>query len=319
MIETTKAKEAPILVVGATGRHGATGGHIVRRLLAEGSSVRALVRRRDARSERLEQLGAELSVGDLHDQASLLPALAGVKTAYFTYPISDGIVHAAATFAAAARLRQSLDRLVVMSMAAASAESPSPLGRAQWLAEEVLAWAGLRCVVLRVAAFFYENIALLHAEQIRSEGKIRNCFANVPVPWIAGVDAAELAVTALLHPDRFGNGSVQYPPGTAAYSHGEIVDILSSRLGRRITFETVSPSAWADELRALGRRGGSGVNEHMAVHISNLGEALSAPERRFPPPDRSVLAGLIGREPVSLEHFLATVRGDLASDERARP
>ncbi|MEV8615498.1 NmrA family NAD(P)-binding protein [Amycolatopsis sp. NPDC051373] len=51
-----------VLVTGATGRHGGTGAHVVRRLLESGIPVRALVRRHDERAERVAALGAEVVV-----------------------------------------------------------------------------------------------------------------------------------------------------------------------------------------------------------------------------------------------------------------
>ncbi|MBO0742429.1 MAG: NAD(P)H-binding protein [Hyphomicrobiaceae bacterium] len=50
------------LVTGAT---GATGGHTVEELLARGHQVRALAHREDDRSKRLQELGAEVVIGDL--------------------------------------------------------------------------------------------------------------------------------------------------------------------------------------------------------------------------------------------------------------
>src|SRR6266550_4815748 len=72
---TSSDTTSPILITGATGRHGGTGAHLVRRLREAGRSVRALVRRLDERTEPLQALGAEIVVGDLHDRASLVPAL----------------------------------------------------------------------------------------------------------------------------------------------------------------------------------------------------------------------------------------------------
>ena len=82
----------PIFVIGGTGRHGGTGAYAARQLLKVGIPVRALVRQRDDRAKSLEELGAEVVVGDLHDRRSLIPALEGTVTAYFTYPIAGGIV-----------------------------------------------------------------------------------------------------------------------------------------------------------------------------------------------------------------------------------
>ena len=50
-----------ILVTGATGK---TGSAVVEQLLERGYPVRALIRRHDDRSARLETLGAEIVLGD---------------------------------------------------------------------------------------------------------------------------------------------------------------------------------------------------------------------------------------------------------------
>ncbi|SER72847.1 NAD(P)H-binding protein [Lentzea albida] len=201
-----------ILVTGVTGRHGGTGAHVVRRLREEGRDVRVLARTRGDRTEALEAIGAEVVIGDLQDRRGIVPALEGVAQAYFTYPIDAGVIGAAANFAAAARESGASPRTVVMSMGTAHPGHPSGRGRDQWLAEEVLRWAGLDLLVLRVAAAFHQNVPALHGRSAREEGVIRNCFGEGPVAWINGRDAAELAVAALLHSERF-DGLVCHPWG----------------------------------------------------------------------------------------------------------
>lgn len=71
----------PILITGATGRHGNTGEYLVRRLREEGRAVRVLARTPSERTERLAELGAEIAIGDLHDRRTLVPALADVDLA----------------------------------------------------------------------------------------------------------------------------------------------------------------------------------------------------------------------------------------------
>jgi uncharacterized protein YbjT (DUF2867 family) len=203
----------PIFVVGGTGRHGGTGAYVARQLVTLGIPIRALVRQRDDRAKALEGIGAKVVVGDLRDRRSLIPALEGTAAAYFTYPIASGIVDAAANFASAARAA-GLKRLVVMSMGPAHPDSPSHLGRAQWLAEELLEWSGLSCIHLRIAALFFENLELLHSEDILGDGVIRNSFPDLPMNWISGEDAGKLAIAALRFPERFGDKSAIYPTGS---------------------------------------------------------------------------------------------------------
>src|SRR5260221_13707836 len=90
---------SPILITAATGRHGGTGAHLVRRLREAGPSVRALGRRLDERTEPLQALGAEVVVGDLPYRAGPRPALGGVGGAYLPYPVHGGLLHPTAYLA----------------------------------------------------------------------------------------------------------------------------------------------------------------------------------------------------------------------------
>ena len=56
---------APILVTGAAGRIGAIRRTVTDLLLAQGNRVRAMVRKEDARSQALRNMGAEIVIGDL--------------------------------------------------------------------------------------------------------------------------------------------------------------------------------------------------------------------------------------------------------------
>lgn len=300
---TSSDPTSPILVTGATGRHGGTGAHLARRLREAGRPVRALVRRLDERTAPLQALGVEIMVGDLHDRASLVPALEGVGSAYFTYPVRSGIVEAAANFAAAARQVGGKPRVVAMSVAVSHPESPSHLGRAQWLAEEVLGCAGLDLMILRIAALFYENLPTLHGRSIRDEGTIRNCFGDVRLAWISGEDAARIALAALLHPERFEDGMVQYLPGAQLLSHAEIARVLSEELSRPIRFEPITREAWRDELLALAEsQQGGAVNPDMADHISTLG--ATAAKRPSRTADVAGLQRLTDRVPLSFRSFV---------------
>jgi uncharacterized protein YbjT (DUF2867 family) len=297
---------APILVTGATGRHGSTGEHVARRLREEGKLVRILARTCGERTEALAALGAEVVVGDLHDRRTLVTALADVDQAYFTYPVDAGVVTAAANYAAAVRETGRAVRTVVMSMGPAHPLHPSDLGRAQWLAEEVMTWGGLDVLVLRIGATFHQNLVALHGDSIRRENLLRNSFGDGPVGWINGSDAGELAVAALLRPDVF-DGPVCYPAGSELLNHHQVAEILTEELGRSITFEPVSPHTWRDDLVKLAEKYPGGVvNTAMAGHISNVGAAVVA--RGAPPADGRELARLIDRTPLSLREFIRANR-----------
>ncbi|MFT3695889.1 MAG: NmrA family NAD(P)-binding protein [Kofleriaceae bacterium] len=300
-----------ILVTGATGRHGGTGAHVACRLQQEGHQVRVLVRMKDERSEALEAAGFDVRFGDLRDRASLLPAMQGIEQATFCFPIDAGIVEAAASFASALKKEAPAARVVVMSMVVAQESSPTHLGRAQWLAEEVMASFGLRLSVLRVAAMFYENVLFLHRDSIRERGVLRNCFGEVKTPWIAGDDAGELMLSALLHPERFGQ-QIVYTPGAEVLSHDDIARVLSSELGRPVRYESISREAWQAELLDLTARDRPVLNANMARHISAVGAALAHRGGAQKAPVAGDLAQLMGRAPTSFRDFVRARRGDFA-------
>lgn len=67
------------LITGGTGFIGAA---LARRLSERGDALRCLVRKASPRTEQLEELGAELIFGDVHDRSALAQAARGCDTVY---------------------------------------------------------------------------------------------------------------------------------------------------------------------------------------------------------------------------------------------
>jgi NAD(P)H dehydrogenase (quinone) len=89
-----------ILIAGATGTTGSTA---IKTLLELKVRVRALVHKKDARSEQLSTQGVEIVQGDLSDFEAVSEALKGISAAYFVFPIQvPGILESTAFFAQAA-------------------------------------------------------------------------------------------------------------------------------------------------------------------------------------------------------------------------
>lgn len=243
-------------------------------------------------------------VGDLHDRGSLVAAVAGVSAVYFTYPVAAGVIPAAANLASVLVDAGSTPHLVVMSMAVSSVDSPSRLGQAQAVAEELFDWAGLNPTVLRVAGLFHENVLLLHGNTIRDKALIANSFGDAAAPWISGDDAAELAAAHLLSP-RPSSTQISYPPPAETISHAEIARIISTESGRTIRYEVISAGAWQHELeQAAASDPASAVNNAMAQHISTVGAALSRRSDPLVAADPHGLANTLGRDPIQFADFI---------------
>ncbi len=133
---------------------------------------------------------------------------------------------------------------------------------------------------------------------------IRNCFGEGPTPWMAGDDAGELMVAALLHPDRFGEVPICYPPGAEALSQAQIAELLSDELSRPIRHEAIPMEQWQRELEELAERGSPALNPDMARHISALGRALALRQGALKPPMPGELERQLGRAATSFRSFV---------------
>ena len=167
----------PILVTGAAGgQQGSTGRVVARLLLEAGLPVRAFVHKLDHRSNELRQKGAEIIEGDLLNPASVQAAMKDVKRAYFTYPVADGLLEAAAIFAATAR-EAGLELVVNNSQFQGSPDDPmfrdlqgAPSFRnlQHRLADRIFDWAQVGAVHLQ-APPYYENVRALVSRSVTEQ------------------------------------------------------------------------------------------------------------------------------------------------------
>jgi uncharacterized protein YbjT (DUF2867 family) len=101
--------------------------------------VRGLVHKDDARAETLRISGVEIITGDLLDLDSIRRAMEGVASAYFVYPLRDGLIDAAA-FTAQAAIEAGVQSLVNMSQISARREAKSHAARDHWVSERAFDW-----------------------------------------------------------------------------------------------------------------------------------------------------------------------------------
>jgi uncharacterized protein YbjT (DUF2867 family) len=302
---------APILVTGATGRVGRIGYHIAADLVTRGLPVRALVRRIDDRSETLSAMGIDVVVGNFADYASLVAALEGVESAYFSYPVGAGLTEAAGLFAAAGRVT-GLQRILDLSLDAAFPESPSPQGRAEWVAEQIFEWAGYGGAHLRVAAFFMENLVTLYGPRIRAEGLLRNSFGDVEPAWVAGSDVGAMGAALLADPSLITERTTVVGAAERA-SHATVAEMISDVTGQRVRYEAITPEQWRDELIANAAAAGRS-DTTVAEHQSAQSVALRHHNTHLVTDD---IVRLTRRPAMTLWDFIAQNRNAFTPDSTA--
>lgn len=147
-----------ILVTGATGQQG---GATARELLAAGHKVRAMTRNPSSIAARaLAALGAEVVKGDLNDQASLEPALAGawgVFAVQNTWEAGVEQEEVQGKRIAAAALRAGVQHYVYASVGSAHRTTGVPHFDNKARVEETVRSLGFPSFVILRPVFFMEN------------------------------------------------------------------------------------------------------------------------------------------------------------------
>jgi NAD(P)H dehydrogenase (quinone) len=286
-----------ILVTGATGTHGGVGGHLVRKLVRDGLSVRALVHAEDHRAERLRRAGAAIVVGDFLKLATLRPAFQGIKRALFCFPLAEGLMQATANLCVAAR-EASVDTVVNLSLMMAAEDHPSPVCRDHWLSERILDWAEVGAIHLR-GGFFYENLIRFTADLIAREDRVVLPFGDgdARLAWVGAIDMARVAAAILANPDGH-IGQTYEITGETTLSIKDIVDLMSKGLDRTISYSNSPLPEWIDSIKPI-----LGSNMQLRNHVSVLAMGISS--GRVIGRTNTNVEQITGRPPQGFARFVA--------------
>lgn len=225
-----------ILIVGATGY---LGNATARRLLAAGEAVRAMTRT-PAKGQALQEMGAEVVVGDLCDEASLRRACSGVDRVFATAhalmgrgkessKYVDDIGHKCLIDAAKA---SDVQHFVYTSAHGATEQCPVLFARIKADVEQYLKQSGLSYTILQPTAFMEWHAHNFIGMPILEEGKVTLLGPGEnPINLVAADDVARFAVIALTDPKAVGQ-TIEIG-GFDNCSRMEIVHLYEKLLGRQ--------------------------------------------------------------------------------------
>ena len=292
----------PILITGAAGgQQGSTGRLVTNLLLKQGIAVRALVHRLDARSDELRKEGAEVVEGDLLNPASVQTAMSNVKRAYFTYPVTDGLLEAVTIFAATARAA-GLELVVNNSQFQDTPIDPAfrDLRRApsfrnlqHRLADRIFDWAQVGAVHIQAPPYF-ENVRALLARSVAEQNAAFLPWGNgdAIIPLAGAQDVAQVAATLLARSQV--PSETAYPLVTETPTVREIVEILGRAIGRPIRYVAITDERWAEAVKER-------LNPHALDHLTHLWQYFRTNQehRRT----TNAVQAVTGQNPQSLEEF----------------
>jgi uncharacterized protein YbjT (DUF2867 family) len=262
----------PILVTGAAGgSQGSTGRRITDFLLEKGIPVRAFVHRLDARSDALQKLGADVVQGDLLDRDSVRASLKGIRRAYFTYPVTDGLLEATTIFAMAAREAKT-ELVVNNSQLQGVRKAPSFRNMQHRLADQIFDWAEVGAVHLH-APPYYENVRALVKRSVAEQSAMFLPWGDgtASIPLVGGEDVSRVAATLLADSETPSVSSYDLIAATPAVK--EIADTLSTVLQRPIRYVGITDEQWIEAMR-------DHINPHALDHLSRLWRYFRSTERQ---------------------------------------
>jgi NAD(P)H dehydrogenase (quinone) len=278
-----------VLIAGATGD---TGRAAVKESLEFGLDVRALVHRKDKRSEVLQQPAVEVVVGDLLDINTIFPAMEGIQSAYFVYPVQPGLLQATVNFAQAAK-EAGVSYVVNLSQRSADRHSKSNSCRDTFIAEQVFNWSGLPVVHLRPTYFLEWLLYPWQLPLFVEKGILRLPVGKGRHSPIAAEDQGRAIAAILKEPEKYAGQTIPLS-GPVEMNHEQMAAELSEALGRKIVFENVSVQDYCKSIAAMG------VPPYIVQH---LGGAMEEYQHGAMSGSDNNVEKLTGRKPMSVGDF----------------
>jgi len=238
-----------------TGITGKVGGAVARNLLAQGHSVRAVVRDA-AKAHSWAAQGCDIAVASVEDAASLTNAFRGTEGVFLmTPPDFDPEPGFPRTHEAAAAIKCAIEaarpgRVAFLSTVGAHVAEPNLLNNSK-IIEEMLRTTSVSIALLR-AAWFMENAAW-DVDAARS-GAIPSFLQPLdhPIPMIATADIAQMA-TELLNQTWTGVRIVELE-GPRRYSANDIAAGFGAALSQPVRAESVPRNTWETLFRSQGMK-----------------------------------------------------------------
>jgi uncharacterized protein YbjT (DUF2867 family) len=290
------------LITGAAGFSGGVSDSVVALLRDNGEQVRAMVRRDDARANRLRQLGAEVVVGDLSSPADVVDAMRDVTRVFFNTYITFDYLQETVIVCAAARELGGLEVIVKRSQMTVSqmtltSSKESRQQRLHWLSEQIMNWSGVPVVHVRPTVLLDSPLfTVLARRSVRDRDVLALPFGTGRTSPIAAEDVARVVAALLLNPPKAGQ--VYGLTGPQVLDIKGLAEQYSRALGRTISAEDITHDDW---VRQYLRN--SGLPDLVQQHLATM--ARLHRENRY---DRSThdVEQVTGQHPQTVEQYVAS-------------
>jgi uncharacterized protein YbjT (DUF2867 family) len=239
-----------------SGITGKVGGEVARHLLANGQSVRAVLRDR-AKAADWAAKGCDIAIADMADAEQLAAAFSGTEGVFILppsdfdpepgYPEAKRVIDQVTRALTTARPQ----RIVCLSTIGADAPHDNLLTQ-RTLMERSLNAIDLPVTFLR-PGWFMEN-ALWDVASARDEGVVRSFLqpADKAFPMVATQDVGRIAAELLQQP--WSGTRVVELEGPVRVSADDLAQAFAAVLGRPVRVDIVTRESWEGLFRAQGMK-----------------------------------------------------------------
>lgn len=275
-----------ILVLGATGNISS---QVVKQLSAAGADTRAAVHS-ISKADAIKGAGVSFVEIDFNKPETFPAAFAGVDKVFLLTPPFPNMAEITANLVEAAK-QAGVKYIVKQSGWGTGAEPRATLLTWQRDGEKIIEASGIPYTFLRPNSFM-QNYANTNARTIKTQSTFYKPMGDAKVSLVDVRDIAAVAVAALMQSGH--EGKAYDISGAEALSNQEIAEILSTVVGRKITYVDVS-----DDKASQGMKS-AGMPEVLVNAFMELNRIQRAGHASVVSP---VVEQVTGKKPITFEQF----------------
>lgn len=231
-------KDKTILVIGATGNQGDA---VVNSLLDDGWGVKAFTRGRDKhKTQLLEEMGAQVVIGDLNDRASVDKALKGVYGVFAVLAFHEegieGEKRQGKTLAEAAK-NAGVEHFIYSSVGGSERRTGIPHFESKWEIEEHIRSIGLPSTIFRPVFLMYNfNAPQFNLRQSILDGVLALPIRpDKPLQMLAPEDLGAFVRIAFENPQDFLGKAIELAGDELTMP--EAAEAFSRATGKHVRYE----------------------------------------------------------------------------------
>jgi len=233
-----------ILITGATGQ---VGSRTIDRLANETEIEIVAAVRSPQKAASFADRGIATVMLDLDDEATHLPALHGIHTLFLLTGYTVDMLRQSKALLDNAR-KAGVQHVVHLG---ACGRDDTTVAHWAWhqFVERYIEWCGFSFTHLRPETFMQNLLSYGGKKTIRN-GVVNAYVKAARLSWVDVEDVADMAATALAHPELHGGQT--YRLGYDAASFGELAELLTDIVGQPFRYEALAPEIFLEAMRSAG-------------------------------------------------------------------